>query len=90
MAHHWPRGSALRPRKHLACQPSETSLVAACMVFLRTHGCLVWRMNVGGARFGRHFVRFGVRGMADLLAVKLGRAIFVECKRHPNVTTVQQ
>ena len=90
MTRHWSRGSSQRHLKHLAHAPHETVLVAACLVFLRQQGCLAWRMNVGGAKFGRRFVRFGVRGMADILAVKSGRAIFVECKRHPNAPTIIQ
>lgn len=43
---------------------------------LRTFGTRrdmrLWRANVGAARFGRHVVRFGVPGQADLTGILPG------------------
>jgi len=42
----------------------------------------LWRANAGGAQFGKRFVRFGVKGQADLTGVMLpgGRRIEIEVK----------
>lgn len=42
----------------------------------------LWRQNTGAARIGNRFVRFGLKGAADLCGVisPEGRALFIEVK----------
>lgn len=42
----------------------------------------LWRNNVGAVRIGQRFVRFGLKGSADLQGVLApsGRAVFIEVK----------
>ena len=55
--------------------------------YLRYKGYMIWRINVGAARYERNgrssFVRFGVPGMADLIGImpKSGRFVAIEVKR---------
>lgn len=53
--------------------------------------CL-WRNNVGAARIGKRFVRFGLRGSADLqgLIGPGGRALYVEVKAPDGVQSPEQ
>ena len=77
---------------------SENTLVNACLVYLRTQGCMVWRANTGAMRVqaqGRRtrFVRFGPVGQPDIVGYGPppdGRGISVECKRRPNKLTWAQ
>ena len=70
---------------------SETALVAGCLVYLQSKGCMAWRNNTGGVRKGRHFIRFGHVGSSDIIGVGPGGFfIGVECKRGSNTLTVLQ
>jgi hypothetical protein len=67
--------------------PRETDLVRACLQLLQLHRIPAWRNNAGAATFAgggrKRFVRFGVEGGSDVLAVlpPEGRLLAVECKR---------
>jgi len=40
-----------------------------------------WRVNTGAVRIGSRFIRFGIKGQADIQGVLSGgRAVFIECK----------
>ena len=78
---------------------SETALVSACLIYLRTQGCMVWRANTGAMRIqarGRRdrFVRFGPVGQPDIVGYGPGQrggvGIAVECKRGRNKPTEAQ
>jgi len=75
---------------------SETELVKACVELLKLRGALAWRQNTGAAalpgRGGKkQFVRFGVKGCADILGVLPGgRMLAVECKVGRNQATSEQ
>ncbi len=75
-----------------ATQP-EGVLVAAVLRWLTHRGCYAIRCNTGAYKTpdGR-FIRFGVPGMADVLAVAPpnGRALWVECKTEVGRVTVSQ
>lgn len=72
----------------------EGALVQAVTQYLNARGAFAWRNNSGMLR-GEHrgklwAVRMGVPGMPDVLAVKDGRLIAVECKRLSNKPTAIQ
>ena len=62
----------------------ESEVSAGVQAYLALRGdCLCWRVNVGAAKFGGFFVKFGLRGQADIQCVQApnGRFIGVELKR---------
>jgi hypothetical protein len=66
---------------------TENEIVKASLEYLQARNIPAIRMNVGAVRFadkdggGRNFVRFGTRGMSDILGILPdGRALAVECK----------
>jgi hypothetical protein len=66
-------------------QLRETDLVAAVLDYCKLRGLFCWRVNVGafaGEYKGRkRFVRFGVPGAPDIMAIGTGgRFIAIECK----------
>jgi hypothetical protein len=61
----------------------EAETQAAILKAYRGHPRIaLWRQNTGAARIGSRFVRFGLKGAADLqgLIAPGGRALFVEVK----------
>jgi len=64
----------------------ERAVLSQIMQYLKLQGCLVYRMNTGASVFQnaegpRRFVRFGIRGMADVLAfTRSGTVVWVEAK----------
>lgn len=64
--------------------PSEHEIQNAIVrwVALNPDHLRVWRQNAGVADFGRHRVRFGVKGWADLGAIiaPYGRVLQIEVK----------
>lgn len=74
----------------------ETSLIDACLRFLRANGCMAWRANTGAMRIRAtgqrdRFVRFGPVGQPDILGCTTdGRLLAVECKRGRNQPTDAQ
>ena len=77
---------------------SETALVHACLIYLKTQGCMAWRCNTGAMTLrapGKRsrFVRFNTPGTADIIGFgppPEGRGIAVECKRPGNTPTALQ
>lgn len=43
--------------------------------------CFVWRANTGAAKFDGRYVKFGIKGMADIIGVLGGRFLAIEVKR---------
>lgn len=78
---------------------SETALVNAALIYLRSEDCMVWRANTGAMRVqvrGRRdrFVRFGPVGQPDIVGYGPGQyggvGIACECKRGRNQPTDAQ
>ena len=71
---------------------TEHDLQNAIRMELTRRGCAVFRTNVGKIKLpdGRIFDTGLPRGFSDLLAVRGGRAYFVEVKVHPNKPTEEQ
>lgn len=65
-----------------AITPESVVLRAAMRAFKQVPGlAFVWRNNVGGASFGKYFVRFGMPGAPDIIGVtRSGRFLGCECK----------
>lgn len=73
----------------------ESDILSSCLRFLKAGGIFALRMQVGAMKIDGRFVRFGVAGMADILAIpsewkgKWGaenhdqffRPLWIECKR---------
>ena len=59
----------------------ETSIQNAIRIALSKHGIKTFRMNIGKFRTqdGR-WISIGIKGMSDLLALKNGKAIWIETK----------
>ena len=74
----------VKPRKHLLpAMPGHThkSLVAACLFVLESRGVFAWKSNVGAAKMGERFVRFGVKGQPDIIGIMpRGQFLGIECK----------
>lgn len=60
----------------------EGEVVKAILAKYQNHPAVrLWRVNTGAARIGSRFIRFGLRGQADIQGVIAGgRALFIECK----------
>lgn len=75
---------------------SESALIDGCLRLLRLHGAFAWRNNSGTTVYGRpgqrrRFVRYGLPGSADILAVlNGGRFAAIEVKRGTTVVTDRQ
>ena len=75
---------------------SETALIDVCLKLLRLHGAFAWRNNSGAVAYGgpgqrQRFVRYGLPGSADILAIlDGGRFAAIECKRGRTVVTARQ
>ena len=65
----------------LAGSMSETELVKACLEQLHARKLFAFRMNTGAFKTELgHFVRFGAKGAPDIILVRKGRFIGIECK----------
>ncbi len=60
----------------------ETPIQSAVLKYLALKNIWAIRLNVGGARFGNSYVRFGQAGLPDILAShpKTGRIVWIEVK----------
>lgn len=56
---------------------SEADVQRAVLDWLSVKGVLAFRMNVGVARYGKSYVKYGTPGMADVLAFPMMRSGFV-------------
>ena len=59
----------------------EHDVQSAILEYLEVHRIFHWRQNVGGMKRGKHFVRFGVKGLPDICCIVNGRFIGIEVKR---------
>ena len=63
----------------------EKDVLKQIIQFLRLKRCLVYRMNTGAGTFQnqngpKRYVKFGEKGMADILAFTKQSVIWCECK----------
>ncbi|MCK4625047.1 MAG: VRR-NUC domain-containing protein [Phycisphaerae bacterium] len=70
----------------------ERDLVRDALVMLADMDVYCWRNNSGAAGTGGKFVRFGLKGSADILGVldPSGRFLAIECKAKGKTTTPHQ
>jgi len=69
----------------------ERAVQSAIMQYLRLHGYYVLRLNSGALPDAQgRSVRMHPAGTPDLLAIKDGRAVFVEVKRPGKMPTARQ
>lgn len=61
--------------------PREQDILNQCLAWLRLQGWFAWRNNTGARKIGKHFVRWGVPGSADILALRNGVFLSLEIKR---------
>lgn len=54
-----------------AIVPSEAEVLDAVLDLLQAHRVCAWRMNTGAVKQDDRFVRFGVRGFSDILAIPI-------------------
>jgi hypothetical protein len=65
---------------------TESSVLSACLAYLRLRRIVHWRANTGamsaGSGAGRRFIRFGPKGQPDVFVVvpTHGRLLAIECK----------
>lgn len=70
---------------------SETDLVRACLSYLNAVGIPSWRMNTGATKIGDRFIRFGSKGLPDIIGILPGgRFLAIECKVKKRKPTVEQ
>jgi hypothetical protein len=59
----------------------EAEVLKDCIEWLRQHGIVADRMNVGAGDFGGGFRKYGIEGAGDIIAIMPnGRHLEVECK----------
>ena len=59
----------------------EKDLQNTILQYLQIKHIFAWRANTGAAKFGTHFIRFGIPGMADITGILGdGRRLEIECK----------
>lgn len=74
----------------------EGYVQSSILEFLAVKHMLAFRMNTGAVKLASGFVRFGVKGMADILAFgntrmpRMPRVIWIECKADGGRQTPEQ
>ena len=78
-------------RQHLP-QPSEADILHAILDYLALRGITAWRVNSGATKIGDRYIRFGKKGMADILGILKpnGRLLAIEVKRPGGRATPEQ
>lgn len=76
-------------------RPLEKEVLKQCRQYLELRGFFVMRLNSGAVaatyKGKRRYVRFNdMPGCADLLCVRDGKAVFVECKRPGGKVSLDQ
>src|SRR5262245_28720745 len=76
------RGAGVSKLPPSLLKRSETAIQREVLRYLATVGIVAWRNNTGAVKEGDRFVRFGLRGAADIIGwMPGGRFIAIECKR---------
>lgn len=74
---------------------TETDLVKACLLYLKSKGIMAWRVNSGAWKVGNRFIKFGEKGSSDIHGIYKSRCghghfLAVECKSGKNRLTDHQ
>lgn len=70
---------------------SESDIVNAVGTYLTYKGIFWYRQNTGATRTATGgFLRFGIKGAPDIVAVKDGRYIGIECKSEKGIQSPDQ
>ena len=59
----------------------ESIVLKECVDWFKKHGYGAKRMNNGAGDFGGGFRSFGIKGAGDIMVIKNGRHIEIECKK---------
>lgn len=59
----------------------ESDIVRQVTDWLKLRRAFYWRCNTGAMQKGKHFVRFGIQGVPDILCCHRGQMVGIECKR---------
>lgn len=60
----------------------ESEVLRDCISWLYVNGIFCWRNNTGSCKQGNRYIRFGLKGSADIIGLLPdGRFLAVECKR---------
>jgi hypothetical protein len=70
--------------------PSEHEIQSAILEWLDLKGIFSYRQNTGAAKLKGQWVKFGVRGAPDIIAVKNGRFIGIEVKKPGGIQSTAQ
>jgi hypothetical protein len=62
----------------------ERNLQNLILDWLAIHRIFAWRCNTGAMRRGKRFIRFGVKGVPDILGCYRGRMFGIEVKNDYN------
>lgn len=80
-------------RKPPAPSRKEREIQAAILEFLRTvPGVVAWRQNVGAVKTGERFIRFGVKGISDIIGWRVHDPICADvaaCKRAAHFLAIE-
>lgn len=72
-------------------RPTEASLIRAALDLLALRGIPAFRLNTGAAKIGKRLVRFGSKGLPDILGILPdGRFLGCEIKCGTTRTTPEQ
>lgn len=69
---------------------SEHDVQGQIMGWMTLKRIFFYRQNTGGMKKGKHFVRFGVKGAPDIVAVLKGQYVGIEVKRPGGCQTLDQ
>ena len=71
--------------------PKESEIQKSIIQYLLMRGCKIWRQNTGGMKQGDRFIKFGYRGISDIIGmVPGGRFCAFEVKRPGGKPTEDQ
>ena len=69
----------------------EGAVLRDCLALLKMMGIFHWRNNTGAVNTpSGGFIRFGSKGSADILALRNGKFLAVECKAQKGKPTPEQ
>ena len=70
---------------------TESDLVRASLMYLKSKNVMAWRNNTGAWKVGKHYIRFGSPGSGDIFAVlPKGRFLSIEAKLPGKKPTPEQ
>jgi hypothetical protein len=92
-----PLGDVERSRRELARAQNEADWQATVMAILQAHGWTAFHINAsivrvtsGGQRTYATAVTSQGRGFPDVVAIRAGRMVFIECKSERGIVNAEQ